>query len=131
MTMTSASGVKRMTRALAVWTMAGAATTAALPSRKLRRRMDDPPKIAAMVFIGGATLALSVRPIGVVGPPVAAHPARELGMRVRPAHGIDLLDVIRIDGELDPEIVGARDVHRIAVSIVGVAAREFCLPQAR
>src|SRR3989441_7401981 len=53
---------------------------------------------------------------------VAGEPPRELRVGIGAANGVDLLDVLGIDGEFHPQPVGARRVERQAVSVVGLAA---------
>src|SRR5262245_65275056 len=66
--------------------------------------------------------ASSVRPLEIVDGSVAGEPALELRVRVDAANGVDLLDVRRIDRELDAQPVGARRVERHAVAVIGLAA---------
>src|SRR6478672_4533500 len=63
-------------------------------------------------------------PVVIVGPTVAGEPALELGVAILEAHGVDLFDVGRVDGELDLQPVRARRVDRLAVAVVGRAERQ-------
>src|SRR5262249_58037883 len=71
-----------------------------------------------------ATRASSGRPLEIVDGSVAGEPALELRVRVGAANGVDLLDVRRIDRELDAQPVGARRVERHAIAVIGLAVRD-------
>src|SRR5262245_8950090 len=71
-----------------------------------------------------ANRASSVRPLEIVDGSVAGEPALELRVRVGAANGVDLLDVRRIDRELDAQPVGARRVERHAIAVIGLAVRD-------
>src|SRR5262249_61111496 len=71
-----------------------------------------------------ANRASSVRPLEIVDGSVAGEPALELRVRVGAANGVDLLDVRRIDRELDAQPVGARRAERPGIAVDRPAGRE-------
>src|SRR3989449_9375692 len=75
-----------------------------------------------MVANRASLSASGMRSHEIVDGVVAGEPPRELRVGIGAANGVDLLDVLGIDGEFHPQPVGARRVERQAVSVVGLAA---------
>src|SRR5437868_2353063 len=74
--------------------------------KRARQRFPD-RKVPTGIWFGALrSPRLSVRPVAVVGAAVAGEPARELGVRVLPAHFSNRFGIRRVDGELELHVVG-------------------------
>src|SRR5437879_3401540 len=67
--------------------------------------------------------ALLVGPEVVIWRMVPREPALQRGMRMGPLVSVDLLHLLMVDGELQPQVVGISHVQRHAVAVIGHAQR--------